>query len=108
MKFRMKILMASLVAISANIATALAVTSGNENSISSNYKEELEEYSLANDSDVVYDEYDSLYFLDKDKKKKGKNLASGGFNPNEYVLEKRVRDYGDTTGVKFGKLWYVQ
>ncbi|MCR5313036.1 MAG: hypothetical protein K6E54_05215 [Bacteroidaceae bacterium] len=105
----MKILMASLVAISANIATALAVTSGKVNSISRDYKDELEEYSLANDSDaVVYDEYDSLYFLDKDKKKKGKNLATNEFNPNDYILEKRVRDYGDTTGVNFSKLWYVQ
>ena len=108
MKFRMKILIASLVAISFNIATALAVTSVKVSSISRDYKEELEEYSLANDSDVVYDEYDSLYFLDKDKKKKGKNLATSEFNPNDYILEKRVRDYGDTIGVNFKKLWYLQ
>lgn len=108
MNFRMKILIAGLVAISTNVAGALAVTSSKVNSISRDYKEALEEYSMANDSDVIYDEYDSLYFLDRDKKKKGKNLATSEFNPNDYILEKRVRDYGDTAGVDFKKLWYVQ
>jgi len=100
--------MVSLVAISTNIATALAVTSGKVGSISRDYKEELEVYTVANDSDVVYDQYDSLYFLDKDKVKKGKNLATAEFNASNYILEKRVRDYGDTVGVNFKKLWYVQ
>ena len=100
--------MASLVAISLDITTAFAVTPANSNSISRDYKEVLEVYSVAADSDVVYDQYDSLYFLEKDKVKKGKNLATSEFNASNYILEKRVRDYGDTTGVNFKKLWYLQ
>lgn len=100
--------MASLVAISLDVTTAFAVTPGNSNSISRDYKEELEVYSVAGDSDIVYDQYDSLYFLDKDKVKKGKNLATSEFNASNYILEKRVRDYGDTLGVNFKKLWYLQ
>lgn len=65
-------------------------------------------YSVAADSDVVYDQYDSLYFLEKDKVRKGKNLATSEFNASNYILEKRVRDYGDTVGVNFKKLWYLQ
>lgn len=100
--------MANIVVVMFSTATAFAVTSRNNHSISRDYKEELEVYSVANDSDVVYDQYDSLYFLDKDKVKKGKNLAKSEFNPNDYILEKRVRDYGDTLGVDFRKLWYLQ
>ncbi len=108
MKLSYKIVMASLVAISLDITTAFAVTPANSNSISRDYKEVLEVYSVAADSDVVYDQYDSLYFLEKDKVKKGKNLATSEFNASNYILEKRVRDYGDTTGVNFKKLWYLQ
>ena len=73
MKLGFKIVMASLVAISLDITTAFAVTPGKSNSISRDYKEVLDVYSVAADSDVVYDQYDSLYFLEKDKVRKGKD-----------------------------------